>query len=128
MDVMTSIGLAVDILAKLKKVCGAIKEADVQILFAELQSQFANVKNEASDLKIELANLKEENLRLKNSLLEKPEVKNGTYVYPEDSSRYCTACFDGDQKKVRLQPYSHHLAPQNKGFKCPICQNTFFEF
>lgn len=131
MDIMASISLSLELMNRLKEVGSFVKETEIKTLFAELQSELANVKIEASNLKIELSILKEENLKLKNSLMAKPKIRNGAYIFPEDNytSSYCTTCYDVSHNTVKVRLTPNHVGFGGvAGLKCPSCKNVFIEY
>ena len=98
MDIVASIGQAIDLVTRLREVSKNVAEAEFRNLLADLSNELADAKLEAASLKEKIANLKEENRILKETKQpseEKPiGTKWGCYQFNEDDGLYCTACWD----------------------------------
>jgi len=105
MDIVSIINTSVEILKKASEAAKKIKDAEVKNLLADLSLQLADAKMAIADIKEEMSKLREENLSLRaqKNKEEKPTVKNGCYIFDNDSSRlYCPTCYDVSGKKIMV--------------------------
>jgi len=127
MDVIASIQMALDITGKLRELSKKVQDADFSMLLSELTMQLAETKLEIANLKIELAKEREEKeglaQRLANKESTKPTIDDGGYRFDGDDGLYCTACFDSQQKKIRLASAPSAFAGTFGTRRCPVCKN-----
>ena len=126
MDVVKGIQSAIEIAGKLRELSKKIQDADFSMLLADLTMQLADTKLEIANLKTELAKEIDEKQelqkRLNNKETDKPVPKDGGYSFGDDSSLYCTGCFDSKQQKITLGKAPGGFESFGK-WRCPVCKN-----
>lgn len=106
------------------------ENAAIKMATADLVNQASDLKLEAANLKLRLSELTDENRQLKESLkisITKDHqmiLREGHYYKSDDDGPFCTGCFDGKNKTIRLQKLSSAFAMAGN-WLCPTCQNTF---
>lgn len=124
MDVIASIQNAMNILGKLRALGKKVEDAEFKMLLADLSSEMADAKLEVANLKDEVASLQRENITLRERLsarsAQKPEFSEGAYVFAGEAGHFCTACFDSNDKKVRLTQLPAPFDDFGR-WQCPSC-------
>jgi hypothetical protein len=76
------------------------------MLLADLSGELADAKLEVANLKTQLADAVEENKALSALIAQrattKPILAGGVYKFEGEEGVFCTACFDTQEKRVRL--------------------------
>jgi len=129
MDVMSLIQQALDASNKLRELSKKIEDAEFKMLLADLHSALADAKLESGDLKMKLALAQEQVHSLQQELKEKPQARpiyssEGLYDFEGELGRFCTACWDVRQQKVRVSEVAadFHFAGR---WKCPSCNSRY---
>lgn len=110
--------------SKIKELADRTSNLELKELLVELREKLLDVKGENLEFREELDKLKAENKRL----LAPPEVKieKGMYYRLTGDGPYCTNCYDGKDKMIRLvetserEQYSLHMNKQ-----CPNCKTYY---
>lgn len=127
-DVVASVQSAIEIVGKLRALSKKLENAELKMLLADLSGELADAKLEVANLKTQLANASDENRRL-STLLEsrmtaKPMLSDGAYQFEGEEGRFCTACFDTKEQKVRVTPLQGAFKTFGK-WTCPSCHATY---
>ena len=122
-EIISTVSSAIGLTKQLINISDIVKNSEAKLIIADLQIQLAEVK-------MKLAELIEENTNLKNSLSEaittKKDVilKKNLYYTKDDDGPFCTACYDSQNKLVRVTPLSKEFHVIAK-LKCPVCKAHF---
>ncbi|WP_018233694.1 hypothetical protein [Thioalkalivibrio thiocyanodenitrificans] len=127
-DVVASVQNALDILGKLRTLAKKIENAEFSMLLADLSSELADAKLEVSELKTKLASANEEKHKLAALLASrasgKPTLHEGVYQFEGEEGLFCTACFDTQEKKVRVTALTGPFKTFGK-WECPSCKAVY---
>lgn len=119
MDPLTSLGNALVIAQRLRKISKNVESAEFANALADLLLELAEAKAQTAELKTRLAAQAEEIAQLQASTtrdVERPGLKWGCYVFDGDESRlYCTGCYDSR----RALSLTTRLDTQYR--KCQVC-------
>ena len=125
MDPVASIQAAISTVGKLRELAKKLEEADFKMLLADLSNELADAKIEAAELKTQLAKAIEERSRLEDVLNTRrsstPVLHDDAYKFEGEEGLFCTACFDANDKKVRVTPLSGPFRTFGK-WTCPVCK------
>ena len=122
-EIISTVSSAIGLTKQLVDISEIIKNSEAKLIIADLQIQLAEVK-------MQLAELIDENRNLKKSLQDavsaKQEVtlKDGLYYTHDGDGPFCTACYDSENKLVRvadLSPAFHEIAKS----RCPVCKAKY---
>ena len=128
MDVVALIQQAMEAARKIRELAKTVENADFKMALAELTDALAEAKLESVDLKIALADARQQAADLEAKLQQKqhgePQVVDGLYEFPDKDGRFCTRCWDVDQRQVRVadMPSQFHFAGR---WRCPGCQAKY---
>ena len=106
---------------KLQKITKKLEQAEAKAALAELANHLADAKLKMAELKEQIATLQDQNDALRSRTDgKKPSVKWGCYIFDEDDTLYCPACFDTKGKK--------HLTTRvdSRRRQCSVCHTTLF--
>lgn len=127
-DVVASVQNALEILGKLRALSKKIENAEFNMLLADLSNELADAKLEVAELKTKLANSNEENQKLAALLASrengKPKLHEGVYQFEGEEGLFCTACFDTQEKRVRVTALTGPFEALGK-WKCPSCKAVY---
>ncbi len=124
-DPLVIINAAVSTVTKLASLAGTIKNAELKLLVADLTLEIAQTKTT-------MAALIDENRELRSTITKHstPKInvvlKDGLYYTDNNDGPFCTACFDGKEKLVRVTELHGHFKLMGK-YKCPICDTKYGE-
>ena len=125
MDPVASIQAAISTVGKLRDLAKKIEEAEFRMLLADLSNELADAKVEVAELKARLAKALEEKTLLENQLNTRqgstPRLQEGAYAFEGDEGLFCTACFDANDKKIRVTPLTGPFRTFGK-WTCPVCK------
>ncbi|NMY40539.1 hypothetical protein HBN76_04405 [Pseudomonas sp. WS 5013] len=128
MDVLSLIQQALDASSKLRELARKVEDAEFRMVLAELHSALADAKLESVELKTKLAAAQEVALKLQQQLdlreSAEPDFVDGCYSFPGVEGRFCTACWDARQKKVRVHETPYDFAFAGK-WTCPSCNSSW---
>jgi len=108
-----------------------IKELYDMNNYVEVKKGLANLELDLAEMKSRLAEQINENTKLKSKIRKLQAVKseemvfkNNVYYDGDGGGPYCTACYDGKHKKIRL--VDNPLDPEFWGDKmCPVCEEIY---
>ena len=127
-DIVASVQNAVEILGKLRSLSKKIENAEISMLLADLSNELADAKLEAAELKTQLVKEKEEKEQLQAQLTVrsagKPTIHEGVYKFDGEDGLFCTACFDTQEKKVRVTALTGPFTTFGK-WSCLSCKATY---
>lgn len=124
-EAISAIQAAMQAAQKLRELSKKTGDADIKMALADLSDNLADAKLAAAELKGQVSGLMEENQSLREQLkqreTEKPRFDGGLYYFGDDEHPFCTACFDGQEKKIRLTraPVDFEWAGK---WTCPTCR------
>jgi hypothetical protein len=131
---LRSLGAAVGLAKTVMDVAKKTDNAELIRAIADLNLEMATANLGMADLTNQLAELKQENIQLKGKIREleesaKPERQlsigeDGFYYDAIGDGPFCTGCFDGKGKTIRLQLESPPFTTFGK-YKCPSCRLHF---
>ena len=126
--IMSDITSVIGLVQKAKQLADDLKNLEMKEIVVDLQSKMLDLKEEILQLRGENALLTEQVKGAPVAGLlpkEAPTVKNGMY-YKGDDGPFCTACYDMNEKLVRLieanDPEKRLMRIQRK---CPACKAQF---
>lgn len=95
------------------------------MILADLHSALADAKLESGELKMKLALAQEEIVRLKQLIEQRDKGKptynsEGVYTFEGEVGRFCTACWDSDERKMRLTDLASEFRFVGQ-WECPKC-------
>lgn len=127
-EVLPAIQAAMQAAQKLRELAKKVGDADIRMAIAELSENLADAKLQAADLKGQLAELMDENRGLRETLEARssaaPNYEGSVYVFDGDDGKYCTACWDAHQNKVRVTDMKGRFADMGINYRCPVCKAT----
>lgn len=94
----------------------SLELADVQIKLSEAIRENNGLKQRISALEKEVEDLKNPDTKL--------IVKNGLYYTSENEGPFCTGCYDGDRKTIRLTKLSGEFRELGE-YQCPVCNHIY---
>lgn len=128
---LRSVSSAIDIGKKLVDLAYKTKNSELILAIAELNLELANSKLSLANSITEIAQLKTDNEALKTKIqklkertTEKLVLKKGLYYTESDDGPFCTACYDSNQKKIRVAEMPSVMRTLGS-HKCPVCNATF---
>lgn len=109
-----------------------LREINTNIENAEFSNALADLGLELAKLKSELATVVDENTNLKAQLVSAQQVvaapalefKNGAYFKSGGDGPFCSGCYDGSNKTIRLSPLSATFKAL-ASHTCPVCKATY---
>jgi len=122
---MALIQQALDASTKLRELAKKVGDAEFKMLLADLHSALADAKLESGELKMKLAATQEQVLSLQQQLAQREQSKpiytdEGVYSFNGENGRFCTGCWDLNQRKVRLAAIPEDFQFAGK-WECPGC-------
>ncbi len=118
-EIIKTVSSAIVLTKQLVDISDIVKNSEAKLIIADLQIQLAEVKMQLAELINENSELKRALTKAKSAKVE-VILKNGLYYTPEGDGPYCTACYDSENKMIRvsdLNPAFHEIAK----FRCPVC-------
>lgn len=127
---MTAIKGALDIVHGVKSLTPKNGDADAALALSELKVSLAKANTamaeaiqENNTLRAELSALK----KIVEGTSSRPTLSNdGTYRFDGEGGDFCTTCYDGEGKKIRVTEFHGAFRAFGK-FKCERCKGTFGE-
>lgn len=125
MDLMALLQQALEASGKLRDLSKKVEDADFKMVLAELHGALADAKLESGELKMKLAASQEQVAALRAQVDQRVRTKptytpEGVYSFEGEVGRFCTACWDSDERRVRLTDLA--LAFRFAGqWECPKC-------
>jgi len=126
-----TVSTGIDALKKLTDLAVKTQNIELQEGILELRGQLLEIKESLLEAKEENFNLREENKEMKRKLTdletqpqEKLLFKSGLYYKEGSDEALCTACYDGNQKKIRVTEMTGAASLAGK-YRCPVCK-TFY--
>ncbi|WP_157721302.1 hypothetical protein [Pseudomonas yamanorum] len=102
-----------------------VGDADFKMLVADLHSALGDAKLESGELKMKLAVAQEQIVLLQEQIKQKTigqptYTSEGVYSFNGVTGRFCTSCWDVDERRVRLAnvPSDFYFAGK---WMCPKC-------
>jgi hypothetical protein len=127
-DVISAIQTAIDIVGKLRNLSKKVEDAEIRMLLADLSNELADAKLEVANLKTTLAQETEKVVQLRSQLSArteiKPRVRDDAYEFDGEEGVFCTACYDANDKKIRLKDMPRDFLFAGK-WECPVCKSTY---
>ncbi|MEX7559328.1 hypothetical protein F9Z43_06610 [Pseudomonas monteilii] len=125
MDLMALIQQALEASGKLRDLSKKVEDADFKMILADLHNALADAKLESGELKMKLAWAQEEIVRLKQLIEQRDKGKptyssEGVYTFEGEAGRFCTACWDSDERKMRLTDLASEFRFVGQ-WECPKC-------
>lgn len=129
MDVMALLHQALEASSKLREMAKKIENAEFKIVLADLHSSLADAKLESGELKMKLAAALDQIAALNAQLQIKEMIaptytSEGVYTFSGGSGRFCTACWDDGQHKIRLTAVPEDFRFAGK-WSCPRCKSYY---
>lgn len=126
MDIIALLQQALDTSNKLRDLAKKVGDADFKMLVADLHSELGDAKLESGELKMKLAAAHEQIAHLQTLLKQKSAdqptyTHEGVYSFDGEVGRFCTACWDDGQLRVRLSNVARDFHFAGK-WMCPKCE------
>ena len=126
-DIIAAANKALDLVKSLRELHKAVSETEAKMMLAELTTELSEVKLGAADLREQLVDLRAQNALLREELARKsastPEIDEGAYIFPDASSHYCIACFEGKGgKRIPMTITTGPFKVFGK-WNCPSCNH-----
>ena len=123
--VLTAIATSMQLVSRLREINKNIENAefsnalaDLGLELAKLKSELAAVVDENTDLKAQLASTQQK------ASAPALEFKNGAYFKQDGDGPFCSGCYDGSGKTIRLSPLPATFKDL-ASHTCPVCKATY---
>jgi hypothetical protein len=121
-DIIGTITGLITLAQKALQATDALKASDLKLQIAQLVSDLADLKVKCADLVSENDQLKRELQQARRLKAAKAEFRGDTLYFDGDGP-YCTACWNNNQKQIRLKEGSVGAQQQTgQKYVCPICK------
>jgi hypothetical protein len=121
-DIVTGVTAAIGLTKQLLELADKSKDAKSKLLIADLQLQLAEVKAKLADLMMENQELKLQSKA--RSSLPKLDLRGDLYFAEDGTGPYCTACFDTNQRLVRV-PQTAEVFHDICKYRCNVCEGHY---
>lgn len=127
-DVIQALQTSIEIVGRLRALAKKVEDVEFKMLLADLSNELADAKLEVANLKSELVDVRQKNAELSQVLEVRhqsaPIFDDSVYKFSGEEGRFCTACFDTKDKKVRVRQTTGPFTVFGK-WECPSCNATY---